>query len=78
MIIYAIVSQIRKENPSFPIELKKVYLISTAFSQAGLTVKKKPNQYRSKSTGKIKYTAQQAMTIIEDKQDRFLRSVTRY
>ncbi len=75
MIIYDIVSQIRRENPWFPIELKKVYLISTAFSKAWLTVKKKPNQYRSTLTWKRKFSPEEVIREIQKRQHLLLRKV---
>lgn len=75
MIIYDIVSQIRKENPFFPIELKKVYLISSAFSRVWLTRKKSPNQYRSTVTWKRKISPEEVMREIQNRQHLLLGKV---
>ena len=78
MIIYDIVSQIRKENPSFSVELKKVYLVSSAFSRAWLTKKKAPNQYRSAITGKRKLSPEEVICEIQKRQLLLLEKVREY
>ncbi len=74
-IIYDVVSQIRSENPSFPMDLKNVYLISTSFSRAWLTKKKKPNQYRSVISWKRKLTPEEVIQEIQNRQNLLLEKV---
>jgi hypothetical protein len=74
-IIYDAVKEVRKWNPNFPYKLSNCYHITTALSKAWLVQKKPPNRYRSKSTGRIKYTAQEVIDIIEQNQKLFYKHV---